>query len=336
MVKAAAILAALLVALTAAAQEQRFFRIGTGGTGGTYFQIGGAIASAISSPPGAPECQRNRICGVPGLIAVAQTTQGSVENIQAIAQGKAESGLVQADVAAWAWRGSAMFRRAGKVEKLRAIAALFPESLHIVASEASGIASLRDLVGKRVSLGEPESGTLADTRLVLEAAGIKEARLAPKYLRIAQAASALKAGEIDAFFFVAGTPVPAVVDAAAAIPIRLVPVPAEIAERVAQKHRYLVKDEIPAGTYPGVDATIPTIGTTALWVVAAEIPETLVHAILKTLWQEPTQKLLEARHPIGKRIRLDDALQAIDLPLHAGAERFYQELGIPLPPPVFE
>jgi TRAP transporter TAXI family solute receptor len=173
MLKAVALLATFLVASSAAAQEQRYFRIGTGGTGGTYFQIGGALASAISSPPGAPECQRNRICGVPGLIAVAQATQGSVENVHAIAQGKVESGLVQADIAGWAWRGAHMFQKTGKVEKLRAIASLFPESLHLVASAASGIRQLRDLAGKRVSLGEPESGSLVVVRLALAAAGLK-------------------------------------------------------------------------------------------------------------------------------------------------------------------
>ncbi len=98
------------------AQQQKFFRIGTGGTGGTYFTIGGALASAISRPAGAPECERTtRICGVPGLIAVAQATQGSVENVQQIAAGKIESGLVQADIASWAWRGQRMFAQGGRV-----------------------------------------------------------------------------------------------------------------------------------------------------------------------------------------------------------------------------
>jgi TRAP transporter TAXI family solute receptor len=334
MLKSVAFMAMLLLATAASAQETRFFRIGTGGTGGTYFQIGGAIASAISSPPGAPECQRNRVCGVPGLIAVAQATQGSIENVQAMAQGRVESGLVQADIAAWAWRGSDMFKKSGRVEKLRAIAALFPESLHIVATASSGIASLKDLVGKRVSIGEIESGTLADARLVFEEAGIKEERLKAQHLRLAQAGAALKSGDLDAFFIVAGTPVPAVVDAAATVPIRLVPVPPAISEKVTQKHRYIVADEIPAGTYQGVEDGTPTVGTIALWVVTEDVAEPLVYAILKTLWQEPTQKLLESRHPIGQRIRLDTALQGIDIPLHPGAERFYREAGIPLPPPL--
>jgi TRAP transporter TAXI family solute receptor len=334
MLKAVAFLATMLVALSAAAQEQRFFRIGTGGTGGTYFQIGGAIASAISSPPGAPECQRNRICGVPGLIAVAQATQGSIENVQAIAQGRVESGLVQADIASWAWRGQRMFQKSGKVGKLSAIASLFPESLHLVATQASGIAQLGDLAGKRVSLGEQESGTVADVRLVLAAAGLKEERLKTQYLRIAQAAAGLKSGELDALFFVAGAPVPAIQDVAASGPVRLVALPQPVIDSITRKHRFLVKDEIPPGTYKGLEEWIPTIGTTALWVVAADVPEALVHAILRTLWQEPTQKLLESRHPIGRRIRLETALEGLDIPLHPGAARFYQEQGMPLPPPI--
>jgi TRAP transporter TAXI family solute receptor len=336
MLRAVVILATILVASSTAAQEQRYFRIGTGGTGGTYFQIGGALASAISSPPGAPECQRNRICGVPGLIAVAQATQGSIENVQAIAQGKIESGLVQADIAGWAWRGSRMFRQTGKVEKLRAIASLFPESLHLVASVGSGIAQLRDLAGKHISLGEPESGTLADVRLVLAAAGLKEERLKPQYLRLAQAAANLKSGELDAFFIVAGAPVPAIQDVAASGPMRLVGLPDQVVDSITEKYRFLVRDTIPAGTYKGVDEATATIGTTAVWVVAADAPESLVYAILKTLWQEPTQKLLESRHPVGKRIKLDTALEGLDIPLHLGAAHFYQELGIPLPPPILQ
>lgn len=334
MLKAVVLLATILVASSAAAQEQRFFRIGTGGTGGTYFQIGGAIASAISSPPGAPECQRGRICGVPGLIAVAQATQGSIDNVQAIAQGKVESGLVQADIAGWAWRGTRMFQKTGKVEQLRAIASLFPESLHLVVSASSGIKELRDLAGKRISMGEPESGTLADVRLVLAAAGLKEDRLKPQYLRLAQAASNLKSGELDAFFMVAGAPVPAIQDIAAGTSIHLVALPEPVVDSITKKHRFLVRDEIPAGTYKGVDEATETIGTIAVWVVAADVPESLVYAILKTLWQEPTQKLLESRHPIGKRIRLDTALQGLDIPLHPGAAHYYQEQGIPLPPPI--
>lgn len=336
MLKAVAFLATFLVASYAAAQEQRFFRIGTGGTGGTYFQIGGALASAISSPPGVPECQRGRICGVPGLIAVAQASQGSIENVQAIAQGKIESGLVQADIAAWAWRGSRMFRQSGKMEGLRAIASLFPESLHIVATEASGIAGLRDLSGKRISLGEQESGTLADVRLVLAAAGLKEEALKPRYLRIGQAAATLKAGELDALFFIGGVPVPAIQDLAASTAIRLVPVPDRIADSIIKRHRFLLRDEIPSGTYSGIDVPTSTIGTTAVWVVSAEVTDSLVYAILKALWQEPTQKLLQSRHPIGNRIRLENALQGIDIPLHPGAARFYQDEGIPLPPPILD
>jgi TRAP transporter TAXI family solute receptor len=241
---------------------------------------------------------------------------------------------MQADIASWAWRGQRMFQKTGKVETLRAVASLFPESLHLVATEASGIAELGDLAGKRVSLGEQESGTLADVRLVLAAAGLKEARLKPQYLRIAQAASGLKSGELDAFFFVAGAPVPAIQDVAASGPVRLVPLPERVVDSITQKYRFLVRDEIPAGTYKGVDEPVATIGTTALWVVAEDVPEALVHAILKTLWQDPTQKLLESRHPIGKRIRLENALQGLDIPLHLGAARFYQEQGIPLPPPI--
>jgi TRAP transporter TAXI family solute receptor len=316
------------------AQQQKFFRIGTGGTGGTYFTIGGALASAISRPAGAPECERTtRICGVLGLIAVAQATQGSVENVQQIAAGKIESGLVQADIASWAWRGQRMFAPGGRIEKLRAIAALFPENAHIVVPEASPMRTIGDLKGKRVSIGEAESGTLADARLVLGAAGLSEDSFQPSFLRLAQATAAIRNGEIDAFFMIGGAPLPAILDLASAMPIRLLDIPEPLAQQLTGRHRFLVRDEIPGGLYDGIDVPTPTIGTTALWLVSEDAPDALVYAILKTLWQDATQKLLEQRHPLGKRIKLNNAADAIDLPLHPGAMHFYSEAGVPLPPP---
>ncbi len=158
--------AAIAPAMSAWADEPRFFRIGTAGATGTYFQIGGILASAISSPPGSPNCQRGGNCGVPGLIAVAQATQGSVENVDMIGRAQLESALSQADIASAAYRGNGIFRTKGAIASLRAIAALFPESIHIVVARDSPIKTLRDLKGKRVGLGEKESGTLADARIV--------------------------------------------------------------------------------------------------------------------------------------------------------------------------
>jgi TRAP transporter TAXI family solute receptor len=335
-----AFLAALLVAALplgpAAAQpagEPKFFRIGTAATTGTYFQIGGVIAGAISSPPGSPECQRGASCGVPGLVAVAQATQGSIENVQAMAAGQLEAAFVQADVAHWAWRGTGPYKTKGAVRSLRAIGALFPEHVHVVVVKTGPVATLKDLAGKRVSLGEKESGTLADARLILAAGGLSERDLTAENFRLSQAAAALGEGKLDAFFLVGGYPVPAIAELAAATPIGLVPMPEEVRESIHRDYRYFTASTIPAEAYAGLDDETPTLAIRALLATSAEVPEALVYAVTKALWSEPTKKLLEARHPLGKRIRIESALEGVDVPLHPGAERFYRELHLPIDVP---
>ena len=152
------------------AQEMSFFRIGTGGTAGTYYPIGGLLANAISAPPGSRACEDGGACGVPGLVASALASNGSVANVNAIEGGTLESGFVQGDVAAWAQTGTGIWDGKPAAEKLRAIANLYPESIHLVASKESGIASVADLKGKRVSLDEPGSGTLVDAQIILQGA----------------------------------------------------------------------------------------------------------------------------------------------------------------------
>lgn len=314
------------------ADEPHFFRIGTAATTGTYFQIGGILASAISNPPGSPACKKDESCGVPGLVAVAQATQGSVENVQAIASGRLESALSQSDVARWAWKGHGLFKGAA-VPKLRAISALFPESVHVVVRRDDFIAGLADLKGKRVGLGERESGTLADARLVLQAAGLREADFHPEYLRLAQAAAALRDGGLDAFFLVGGAPIPAIAELATSIPIRLLPLPEQVIEKVRSRYRFIVPQSIPGGVYEGIAQATRTLGVTALWVTSTEVPEQLIYDITKALWSKTTRRLLDSRHPIGSRIRLDSALKGVDIPLHPGADRYYREAGLPIDTP---
>src|SRR5690348_14077009 len=201
----------------AAIDELKFFRIGTAATTGTYFQIGGVLASAISKPSGSRDCDHGGSCGVPGLVAVAQASQGSVQNVLAVSGGQFESALAQADITYWAYSGgvpsvrrcakedaaaksggTAQLKRSGPLKNLRAIAGLYPEDVHIVVRADSAIHSLRDLKGKRVGLGEPESGTLAVARIVLDAAGLSECETKAEYLRLSDAANDLEQGRIDA------------------------------------------------------------------------------------------------------------------------------------------
>jgi len=312
----------------ARADEPRFFRIGTAGTAGTYFQIGGILASAISSPPGSPNCQRGGNCGVPGLIAVAQATQGSVENVDLIGRNQLESALSQADVASWAYHGTAIYKSKGAVGNLRAIAALFPESVHMVVAQDSPIKSLRDLRGKRVGLGEKESGTLADARIVLEAAGLAERDLKPDYSRLSEAAGGIRDNTLDAFFLVGGYPIPAIAELAAATPIRLLPIADETFDKLKKRYPFFTRTAIPVDAYTGLAGETPTVGLNALWVVSADVAEPLVYEITKSLWGEPTRKFLATRHIMGQRIALERALDGLDVPLHPGAERFYREIGL--------
>jgi TRAP transporter TAXI family solute receptor len=331
--RAIAAVLTVLVALavgsaTGHAQEAGFFRIGTAGTAGTYFSIGGIIASAISSPPGSPNCQRGGTCGVPGLIAVAQATQGSVENVELISKNQLESALVQADVASWAYNGTGIFKTRGAIPTLRAIGALFPESVHLVVPRDSPIKTLRDLKGKRVGIGEKESGTVADVRILLDQVGLSERDIKPDYSRLADAATGIRENTLDAFFLVGGYPIPAITDLASTTPLRLVPIGDETFDKLKKRYPFFSRVDIPAGTYQGVDEDTQTAGVNALWVVSAEVPEPLVYAITKSLWGEATRHILTVRHPMGQRIAAEHALEGLDIPLHPGAERYYREAGL--------
>jgi len=326
----ASLLFAALICGAALAEETRYFRIGTAATGGSFFEIGGVIAGAISGPLDAPACEQGGSCGVRGLVAVAQATPGSVENLRLINEGQLESGFAQSDLAGWAYRATGDFAGSGPMSKLRAIASLFPEAAHLVVLADSPIRSLADLKGKRVSLGEAGSGSAADAKVLLAAAGFREPDLTRKYLRPGPAAEELRSGGIDAFFLVGGTPIPAIRDLAKSTPIRLVPLDGEIVDALKKDFTFYHRAVIPAGAYPGLNAETPSLGFYALWVVNADFDDALVYAITKSLWHERTAKLLASLDPIGQRFRVDRALNGMSVPLHSGAERFYREAGLPV------
>lgn len=317
-----------LVAGTAGAQEMKFFRIGTGGTAGTYYPIGGLLANAISNPPGSRACEEGGSCGVPGLVASAIASNGSVANVNGIIGGTMESGFAQGDVAAWAQTGTGIWEGQPPAEKLRAIANLYPESLHLVATKASGITSVADLKGKRVSLDEPGSGTLVDARIVLEGAGLTEKDISPEFLKPDQAADRMKDGQMDAFFFVGGFPAGAIAELSSQHEITLVPIAGDAAKGIIEKYPFFAENTVPAGTYRGVDADVTTLAVGAQWVTSADQPEDLIYEITKALWNDNTRKQLDAGHAKGKEITKEHALDGIGIPLHPGAEKFYKEAGI--------
>lgn len=326
----ASLLFAALLSSARADTETRFFRIGTAAIGGSFFEIGGVVASAISSPVEGAPCAGGGDCGVPGLVAVAQATQGSVENLRLVNSGQIESGFAQADLAVLAYGGASPFAEEGPMRRLCVIASLFPEALHIVVRVDSPIRSVGDLAGKTVAVGDQGSGTSANAKVLLAAAGFGEDDVVRKNMRPAQAIEEIKAGTVDALILAGSYPVPAIQELAATIPVRLVPVTGAVAAKLEAAYPLYSAAAIPAGTYRNVDTDTQTVGFYALWVVRDDADEALVHDITRAAWSDSAAQLYAGLDPIGRQIKLANALRGLSLPLHPGAARFYREQGLSL------
>lgn len=309
-----------------AQQDITFFRILTGGTVGTYFPIGGLIANAISNPPGSRPCSEGGSCGVAGLVATSVASNGSVANVAAIAAGTAQSGFVQSDIAYWAYNGTGIYAGRPKVDVLRAIANLYPESVQLVVRKGSGIRSVRDLRGRKISLDEPGSGTLVDARLILQAFGMTEKDLQAQYFPAQRVADSLKDGTIDGFFSVSGYPQSAVADLAATVGVELVPIEGPEVDKLVSQFSFFSAEEIPDDAYKGV-AGVKTVSVHALWVTPSKQNEELIYKVTTALWNPATRKLLDSGHIKGREIRLETATTGLGIPLHPGAEKFYREKG---------
>ena len=321
-------MAGAIVATFAVAQDIKFFRIGTGGTAGTYYPIGGMIANAISNPPGSRACNEGGSCGVPGLVATAVASNGSVANINGITSGQMESGFTQSDVAYWAYTGTGVYEGKPKVADLRLIGNLYPETIHVVARKGAGINSVADLRGKRVSLDEPGSGTLVDARIILAAFGITEKDIKAEYLKPNQAGDKMRDGGLDAFFFVGGYPTGAISElASAGGGIDLVPVTGPEVDKMRAQYAFFAPDTIPANTYKGI-GEVKTIAVGAQWVTSTKQSDALIYEVTKAMWNDNTRKLLDAGHAKGKTIVLATATAGAGIPFHPGAEKFYKEKGL--------
>lgn len=309
------------------AQEIRFFRIGTGDASGTLFAVGSAIAGVISNPPGSRACNRGGSCGVPNLVAVAQSTEGAIENVEAITAGRVESALVHADVAYWAYYGTGPFAAREPMHALRAIANLYPAVVHIVARQGQGLSKISDLAGKRVSLGPKASGTPVNAQAILAVYGVLVDDIEASYLESGQAADLLQAGRLDAFFTIGGLPIEAVADLARQTPVVLLPIEARPRDEITSFSPFLVEAEIPPETYAGVPYT-QTVAVGTQFLVSAVAEEELVYEITKALWHDRSRALLESSHPQARQIALEHALDGLAIPLHAGAQHYYREQGI--------
>jgi TRAP transporter TAXI family solute receptor len=320
----------LFIALSASAgaqTETRFFRIGTAATGGSFFEIGGIVAAAISSPVEGSACGPGGGCGVPGLVAVAQATQGSLENLRLVNTRQLESGFVQADLAAMAYGGTGAFADNGPMPRLRVIASLVPETLHVVVRVDSPIRSIAELAGKTVSIGEAGSGTAIDAQMLLAAAGFGDREVTCRNLRPSQAVDEMKAGTVDALIIAGSYPVPAIEELAAVMPIRLVPIVGDVVARLEREFNFYTASTIPAGSYRNVDSDTSSLGFYALWVTDVGADADFIHDITRAVWSEGAAKLFAGIGPTSKEIRLTNALKGISLPLHPGAARFYREQG---------
>lgn len=315
------------VVSTASAQDLTFFTIGTGGTSFTYYPVGGVIANAISKPPGSRECGKGGSCGVDGLIASAVSSRGSVDNINAIMSGLRNSGFAQSDVAYWAYTGTGTMEGSEPATDLRTIAALFEEHIHLVALEGSGINSVADLKGKRVSVDEPGSGTYVDAGLILGAFGMSFDDIKEENLKGSTATEALRNGKVDALFIVAGYPTGALVELASAADMKLVPISGEGVDKLTSEYGFFSTSSIPSDAYEGVDEAA-TVAVGAQWYTHAREDEELIYNITKALWNKESRRLLDVGHAKGSTITSDTALAGIGVPLHPGAERFYKEAGL--------
>ncbi|MBY6069531.1 TAXI family TRAP transporter solute-binding subunit [Leisingera aquaemixtae] len=325
-----AILAASLVAGAAAAQSPTFFRIGTGSAGGTYFPIGGTIANGISAPPGSRPCDEGGQCGVPGLIAIAQSTTASVFNNTAVQNGELEAGMAAADVTRSMYLGEGKFD--GKPhEKLRIVANLYPEDLHLVLPKGQSLNDLGDLAGKRVGIAQAGSGTQVAVLQMLDAWGVTRDNMDEAELNNSQSAERLADGQLDGYFYAAGWPVSAMVQLATTKGMELHSFTDEDLAKINEIIPAYIPSKIPANVYDGVDYEVKTPAVSALLVVSSDLPDELVYGITQAMWNKNTRNLLDNGHAKGKQITLETALDGIGslgVPLHPGAEKFYKEAGL--------
>lgn len=318
------------LALPAFAQDPTFFRIGTGGAGGTYFPIGGTIANGISAPPGSRPCEEGGQCGVPGLIAIAQSTTASVFNNAAVENGELEAGLAAADVTRSMYLGEGKFE--GKPHpKLRIVANLFPEDLHLVMPAGASINNLGDLAGKRVGIAQAGSGTQVAVLQMLDAWGVNRDNMEEAELNNSQSAERLADGQLDAYFYAAGWPVAAMVQLASTKGMSLHSFSEEDLAKINEVIPAYIPSTIPGGVYEGIDTDTRTPAVSAMLVVSSDLSEELVYNLTKALWNSNTRKLLDNGHAKGKQITEDTALdgvEALGVPLHPGAEKYYREAGL--------
>ena len=296
------------------------FRIGTGGETGVYHPIGKLLASGITLEA------KKKDSPLDGYIGVAQNSAGSIENIKGVESGLIEAGMAQADIASFAYNREKMFAGADKPSSIRAIASLYPEKFHIVVRTDAGISHFTDLKGKRISIDEEGSGTLAVMRIILQAYNLSESDLSPVYLKPMYTHGKMKNGDIQGFVSMAGAPMDAV-SRLLETGVTLISLDQKETAEITRHYPYLFPGKIEAGIYPEIP-TADTLEAYALLVVDEQMPNDVAYAITEALFDRRTTALLREGHPQGVAITQDTALNGVSIPLHPGAEQFYKGKGI--------
>lgn len=302
----------LTFSLNGAAQKD-FVTIATGGTGGTYYPLGGALAQLLSNK-------------VEGLVVTAQTGNASIANCNLIGRHQIETAFSQANTTYWAYSATGILADTEPIENLRGIASLYPETIHIIATKASGVKTIADLKGKSVGVGAPNSGTAADAEIILEAHGLSFKDMKVDYIDFNEVADRLIDGQIDAGFTTVGYPGSSVINIATVRDIVLIPVDAQVAEKLVKDIPYYGLTEIPSGMYKGVEEPVRALATPALWICDSELNSLMVYKMTKALWENTD--IMAKVHAKGKDITLETALDGIGVPLHPGAELYYKEIGL--------
>lgn len=285
---------------------KQFLNIATGGTAGTYYPLGGALAELLNQ-------------NIKGMNASAQSTGASVANVNMLKDGSVDIAFIQNDIAYYAANGKEMFKD-NKVENIRGIAALYPETVQFVTTADKGIKSIADLKGKKVAVGASGSGAEANARQILGAYGLTYDDIDVQYLSFGEAADALKDGNVDVGVVVAGFPTAAIQDLAANKSAALVNIDAEHVDKLKKQYPYFTEITVPKGTYPGQEEDVSTVAVKCVIVTTDKLSDDLGEQIVKAIYEHLDR--MKAAHAVGKYITKDTALEGMSIKMNAGAEKY--------------
>ncbi|QRK82162.1 TAXI family TRAP transporter solute-binding subunit [Pseudomonas granadensis] len=307
-----ALLAAATLALSSAAQAAPvFINILTGGTSGVYYPIGVGLSQIYSD-------------GIAGSKTSVQATKASVENLNLLQAGRGELALALGDSVADAKNGVEDAGFKAPLTKLRALGGAYPNYIQIVASQESGIKSLADLKGKTISVGAPKSGTELNARAIFKAAGLTYEDMGKvQYLPFAESVELIKNRQLDATLQSSGLGMAAIRDLSSVMPLNYIAIPPDVVSKIGNPAYQSAM--IPANTYDGQAAAVPTVAITNILVTRADLPDDVVYQMTRLLFENLPR--LGNSHSAAKDIKLETAAKNLPINLHPGAERYYQEKG---------